>query len=269
MDAGIKETLIGWAEEYNDPKYFQEDPIIFPTHFARRYKDGEAPLADVEIERSSSAYVLGRYFEFGLGVEKDESKAADYYTKANEISSYMVAEAKAKRGTTMKNGIVSIWMNLLGFERNDADLGVSRFLSQTGYKPDDVCLLLCSPDFFNLYGGMEKEYALFPDNCAYWGIPKNKERERQPWTNFDLKRLVENLKNEGIDTVMVEEATLSVAAFEALEETSKMASDIANMDLELVKQDLKNMEQVLSGTKTVEQIIAEEEARMKQEGLIK
>ena len=34
-------------------------------------------------------------------------------------------------------------------------------------------------------------------------------------------------------------------------------------------QDLKNMEQVLSGTKTVEQIIAEEEARMKQEGLIK
>ena len=35
------------------------------------------------------------------------------------------------------------------------------------------------------------------------------------------------------------------------------------------KQDLKNMEQVLSGTKTVEEIIAEEEARMKQEGLIK
>ena len=39
-------------------------------------------LADVEFERSSSAYVLGRYFEFGLGVEKDESKAADYYTQA-------------------------------------------------------------------------------------------------------------------------------------------------------------------------------------------
>ena len=42
----------------------------------------DSALADVEIERSSSAYVLGRYFEFGLGVEKDESKAADYYTKA-------------------------------------------------------------------------------------------------------------------------------------------------------------------------------------------
>ena len=49
MDAVIKETLIGWAHEYNDPKYFQEDPIIFPTHFARKYQTGEAHLADIEI----------------------------------------------------------------------------------------------------------------------------------------------------------------------------------------------------------------------------
>ena len=45
----MKDTLIGWAEEYNDPKYFQEDPIIFPTRFAAGYRNGEASLADVEI----------------------------------------------------------------------------------------------------------------------------------------------------------------------------------------------------------------------------
>lgn len=49
MDNALKETLIGWAEEYNDPKYFQEDPIIFPTRFAEGYRSGEASLADVEI----------------------------------------------------------------------------------------------------------------------------------------------------------------------------------------------------------------------------
>ncbi len=49
MDTALRETLIGWAEEYNDPKYFQEDPIIFPTRFARSYAKGEATLADVEI----------------------------------------------------------------------------------------------------------------------------------------------------------------------------------------------------------------------------
>ena len=49
MDTALKETLAGWAEEYNDPKYFQEDPIIFPTRFARSYECGTASLADVEI----------------------------------------------------------------------------------------------------------------------------------------------------------------------------------------------------------------------------
>ena len=57
MDTALKETLIGWAEEYNDPKYFQEDPIIFPTCFARRYECGEAVLADVEISALLAAHL--------------------------------------------------------------------------------------------------------------------------------------------------------------------------------------------------------------------
>ena len=53
----MKDTLIGWAEEYNDPKYFQEDPIIFPTGFARKYEAGQASLADVEISALLSAHL--------------------------------------------------------------------------------------------------------------------------------------------------------------------------------------------------------------------
>lgn len=49
MEQSLKETLIGWAQEYNDPKYFEEDPIIFPGHFAQRLSSGEAVMADVEI----------------------------------------------------------------------------------------------------------------------------------------------------------------------------------------------------------------------------
>lgn len=49
MDQTVKETLIEWAEKYNDPQYFTEDPIIFPRHFAGKYAAGEAALADVEI----------------------------------------------------------------------------------------------------------------------------------------------------------------------------------------------------------------------------
>ena len=57
MDAALKQTLIGWAEEYNDPKYFQEDPIIFPTMFTRRYECGEASLTDIEISALLSAHL--------------------------------------------------------------------------------------------------------------------------------------------------------------------------------------------------------------------
>ena len=57
MDEKIRQTLIEWAETYNDPQYFQEDPIIFPTKFAGRYKDGGSSLADVEIAALLSAHL--------------------------------------------------------------------------------------------------------------------------------------------------------------------------------------------------------------------
>lgn len=57
MDAALKDTLIGWAEEYNNPKFFQEDPIIFPTEFLRRHEDGKALLADIEIAALLSAHL--------------------------------------------------------------------------------------------------------------------------------------------------------------------------------------------------------------------
>lgn len=57
MEYSLKETLIGWATEYNNPKYFQEDPIIFPTEFAHRKADGKASLADVEISALLSAHL--------------------------------------------------------------------------------------------------------------------------------------------------------------------------------------------------------------------
>lgn len=100
----------------------------------------------------------------------------------------------------MKDGKVFIWMNLLGFERNDGDRGVERFINQTGFKPDGVCALMCNSDFFHQHKGMDEEYTLPPDNCAYWGVPRNAERERQPWTNHDLRALTKNLADEGINT---------------------------------------------------------------------
>ena len=57
MNSQIRNMLVGWAEKYNDPKYFQEDPIAFPREFASRLSAGKASLADVEIAALLSAHL--------------------------------------------------------------------------------------------------------------------------------------------------------------------------------------------------------------------
>ena len=99
----------------------------------------------------------------------------------------------------MKNGKVVVWSSLLGFERNDTDKGVSRYFKQIGFVPDAICALVHHSDFFNLYSGMEEERELPPDNCSYYAIPRTAERERQHWTNYDLRALAANLKEQGTD----------------------------------------------------------------------
>lgn len=56
MNEGLKSQLTDWADTYNDPVYFQEDPIAFPREFLRR----GASLQDVEI-----AAVFAAHFAWG------------------------------------------------------------------------------------------------------------------------------------------------------------------------------------------------------------
>lgn len=53
MENRLKEL----AKQYNHPKYFERDPIIFPRHFAQKYKNGEASLQDVEISALLCAHL--------------------------------------------------------------------------------------------------------------------------------------------------------------------------------------------------------------------
>ena len=98
----------------------------------------------------------------------------------------------------MEKDEMMIWMQLLGFDRNDPDRGAARYLDQIGFKPRGIIALLYHPDIVNLHRGMDEEYRLFDDNAAYYAIPRNTERERQPWTNLDLRELARGLKKHGV-----------------------------------------------------------------------
>lgn len=60
MTDETRRQLISWADKYNDPQYFLEDPISFPRKFAQDYHVGRASLQDVEV-----AAVFAAHFAWG------------------------------------------------------------------------------------------------------------------------------------------------------------------------------------------------------------
>ena len=91
------------------------------------------------------------------------------------------------------------WMPMIGFDRNHENKGVGNFLSRTQFTPDGTSVFLFHPDIVHHHQGLTTEVQLHPDNCSYYASPYNEERRRQPWTNWDLKKLVDNLNAQGIE----------------------------------------------------------------------
>ena len=60
MDNRTIDLLREWAETYNDPAYFREDPIAFPARFAEMEKRGTRCLKDIE-----TAAVFASHFAWG------------------------------------------------------------------------------------------------------------------------------------------------------------------------------------------------------------
>ena len=92
----------------------------------------------------------------------------------------------------------SIWIELIGFDKDEPDYGVDEYFKTTGFVPDSVSLHLTSVNFVNTHKGMEEEYILPPYACSYGGHPQNDLRWRQDWTNYDLKGLVSVLQSRGV-----------------------------------------------------------------------
>lgn len=44
MEEALREKLVSWADRYNNPRYFTEDPIAFPKRFARQVTAAQAEL---------------------------------------------------------------------------------------------------------------------------------------------------------------------------------------------------------------------------------
>ena len=94
------------------------------------------------------------------------------------------------------------WIELIGFDREQPDLGVESFLKKV---PEDICgvsLLLYTIDFVCLHNGLAQEQPLPRAACSYGSHPYNEERQIQSWTNWELRRLIESLHRHGVKVLL-------------------------------------------------------------------
>ena len=90
------------------------------------------------------------------------------------------------------------WIELIGFDNTSKDYGVSNFISRAGFKPTGISLLISWLGFVFEHESLDIEKKLNNGECSYVGHCSCPERKRQPWTNFELKGLVDELHRNGI-----------------------------------------------------------------------
>jgi len=95
-----------------------------------------------------------------------------------------------------------LWIELIGFDNERTDYGVQAYLDNAGFVPDAVSLFVFNPDFIHAHNGMTEDRVLPLDCCSYGGHPCSYERQRQDWTKYQLKGLIDGLHRHGI-TVLV------------------------------------------------------------------
>lgn len=88
-----------------------------------------------------------------------------------------------------------IWIELIGLDNEQSDFGVAAYLRNIGFIPDALSILLYSPDFIHTHEDMSKERRLLAECCSYIARPKNRERARQAWTNYQLRGLISELQS--------------------------------------------------------------------------
>ena len=93
------------------------------------------------------------------------------------------------------------WTELIGFDVNSPDLGVSDFIAKTSGDIDSIALLIYNIDFVNEHKGVKEEITLSRGACSYYGHPYNNDRKIQSWTNLKLKALISELHKHNISVL--------------------------------------------------------------------
>ncbi|MBO4344462.1 MAG: hypothetical protein J5833_01825, partial [Victivallales bacterium] len=90
------------------------------------------------------------------------------------------------------------WIEPIGFDNTLPDYGVGYYLQRAGFQLKGISLLMTALDFVLLHDGMETEKELWPDACSRAAHERNQERDRQKWTTWQIRGLVQEFHKHGV-----------------------------------------------------------------------
>ncbi len=92
-----------------------------------------------------------------------------------------------------------LWVELIGFNNREPDMGVKSYIDGLGFTPTGVSIFMWGPDFVHLHCGLEEDAEFPPGIGSYLDVwfdtPKY---QGPPWHKFQLKRLVDEFHRYGV-----------------------------------------------------------------------
>ncbi len=93
-----------------------------------------------------------------------------------------------------------LWIELIGFDNTQPDLGVADLLNRMEVKPRAISLLIWCTDLIHSHSGLAVDGPIGVKHTAYYARPWSDERCRQDdWTKYQLRDLVKNLHLAGVE----------------------------------------------------------------------
>ena len=99
------------------------------------------------------------------------------------------------------NGELWIWTELLAFDNTQPDMGVKEYLDHVQAIPEGISIL-SGIDLILYHKPLTEEIALPPMVCSRNGHLSNGIRDRQEWTNFQIRQLVAELRKYNIKVLL-------------------------------------------------------------------
>ena len=97
----------------------------------------------------------------------------------------------------------TVWIELIGFDNRQADMGTAYQLEKFGFIPEALVLLIWSSNFVHSYSPDTPDDTLLGWDCSAYGCRRQGlEHEIQQWSKGQVKKLISELKKRNIDVYL-------------------------------------------------------------------